>query len=65
MLSGTPALVASIIASAVALFAIGAATSLFTSRHPLFSGSRQVAIGIVAAAITYGLGRPIGVDLGG
>ena len=65
VLDGRAALLAAIAASAVALFAIGAATSLFTGRHPLFSGGRQVAIGLGAAAITYGIGRLIGVQLGG
>lgn len=65
LLDGRPALVGAIASSAAALFAIGAATSLFTGRHPLFAGSRQLAIGLGAAAITYGLGRLIGVNLGG
>jgi VIT1/CCC1 family predicted Fe2+/Mn2+ transporter len=65
LLDGPAALLAAIGASTVALFGIGAATSLFTGRHPLFAGSRQVAIGLGAAALTYGLGRLIGVNLGG
>ena len=65
LLDGRPALVGAIASSAAALFAIGAATSLFTGRHPLFAGSRQLAIGLGAAAITYGMGRLIGVNLGG
>jgi VIT1/CCC1 family predicted Fe2+/Mn2+ transporter len=31
----------------------------------VFSGTRQVAIGVVAAAVTFGLGRLIGVSIGG
>ena len=62
---GGTALAAAIVSSTLALFAIGAATSLFTGRHAFFSGSRQVAIGLGAAALTYGIGRLIGVSLGG
>jgi len=62
---GWPALVGSIALSAAALAAIGAGTSLFTGRHVVFSAARQVAIGLVAAAITFGVGRAIGVTLGG
>jgi vacuolar iron transporter family protein len=49
--------------SALALFAVGAAVSLFTGRSALFSGARQVAIGALAAAVTYGVGHLIGVAL--
>lgn len=62
---GRAALVAALVSSTLALFAIGASTSLFTGRHLLFAGSRQVAIGLGAAALTYGIGRLIGVNLGG
>jgi VIT1/CCC1 family predicted Fe2+/Mn2+ transporter len=41
--------------------AIGAATSLFTGRGALFSAGRQVLIGYLAAAVTYGVGRLVGV----
>jgi VIT1/CCC1 family predicted Fe2+/Mn2+ transporter len=44
-----------------ALFAVGGATSLFTDRPWWVSGSRQLAIGGVAALITYGIGRLLGV----
>ncbi len=64
-LSGTAVIVTSLALSAIAMFAIGAGTTLFTGRGLLFSGTRQVAIGIAAAAVTFGLGRLIGVSLGG
>jgi VIT1/CCC1 family predicted Fe2+/Mn2+ transporter len=38
---------------------------LFTGRSILFSGSRQVIFGLIAAVITFGIGRLIGVNLGG
>jgi VIT1/CCC1 family predicted Fe2+/Mn2+ transporter len=47
------------------MFAIGAGTSLFTGRGVLFSGARQIGIGLAAAGVTFGLGRLIGVSLGG
>jgi vacuolar iron transporter family protein len=50
--------------SAVALFVVGGAITLFTGRSVLFSGSRQVAFGLAAAALTFGIGRLVGVSLG-
>ncbi|MGH6990937.1 MAG: VIT1/CCC1 transporter family protein [Stellaceae bacterium] len=51
--------------SAAAMFAIGAGATLYTGRSVLYSGGRQLAIGIAAAAITFGLGRLIGAVVGG
>ena len=64
-LTGAAALIVSLAASGVALALIGAGTSLFTGRGLAFSGARQLAIGYAAAAITYGIGRLVGVSLGG
>lgn len=64
-LSGPAAMLASVGASAVALAAIGAGTSLFTGRTATFSALRQIAIGLLAAAVTYGVGSLAGVALGG
>jgi vacuolar iron transporter family protein len=64
-LTGGLAIIVGIAASCVALFAIGAGTSLFTGRGVVFSGLRQIGIGLGAAAITFGIGRLIGVSLGG
>jgi len=61
---GAMALGASIVGSALALFAVGAAITLFTGRNVLFSGFRQVAFGLIAAALTFGVGRLVGVSLG-
>jgi VIT1/CCC1 family predicted Fe2+/Mn2+ transporter len=63
--SGTPALVASLGLSLVALFGVGAAVSLLTGRGVLFSGARQLAIGLGAAAVTYVIGSAIGVSVAG
>src|SRR6476646_3810264 len=64
-LTGSLAIIVGILSSCVALFAIGAGTSLFTGRGVVFSGLRQIGIGLGAAAITFGFGRVIGVSLGG
>lgn len=47
--------------SLVALFAVGAGVSLLTGRGLVFSGVRQLVIGLVAALVTYGIGSVIGV----
>ena len=65
LLQGIAAVVASLGVSGIALFAIGAATSLFTGRGILYSGIRQLLIGYVAAAFTFGVGRIIGVVVTG
>ncbi|WP_255196671.1 VIT1/CCC1 transporter family protein [Halorarius litoreus] len=64
-LSGLLAVVVSLVLSAVALFVVGAGITLLTGRSLLFSGGRQVAIGLAAAALTYGVGSLIGVSIVG
>jgi len=60
---GALAVAISIAVSGVALMTIGAATSFFTGRNLLFSAVRQLLIGYLAAAITFGVGRLIGVSI--
>ena len=60
---GTPAFFVAIGLSLVALFAVGAGVSLLTGRGVLFSGTRQVLIGSVAAVVTYAVGTAIGVSV--
>jgi vacuolar iron transporter family protein len=62
---GTTAIAASIAVSAVALFGIGAAITLFTGRSVLRTGFRQLALGLGAAALTFAIGRLVGVAVGG
>jgi VIT1/CCC1 family predicted Fe2+/Mn2+ transporter len=62
--SGRVALVLSVAFSTIALFTVGAAITLFTGRTVFFSGFRQVIFGLVAAALTFGIGRAVGVSLG-
>jgi len=63
ILDGGAAALTSLALSGLALAAIGAGTSLFTGRNVLFSAGRQVLIGYAAAAITFGIGRIVGVSL--
>ena len=64
-LGGVSAIAASAALSGVALMAIGAGTSLFTGRTFAYSAARQLFGGLAAAAITYGIGRLIGVAVTG
>lgn len=48
----------------VALFAAGAVTAQFTERGWLFSGLRQLLLGGLAAAVTYGVGQAFGAVVG-
>lgn len=61
--SGQTAVVLSVVCSTIALFVVGGAITLFTGRPVLFSGLRQVIFGLVAAALTYGIGRLLGVTM--
>jgi VIT1/CCC1 family predicted Fe2+/Mn2+ transporter len=58
--SGFPAVAASIVLSAVALMAVGVAITIVTGSSALRSGGRQVIFGMLAAAVTFGLGTLVG-----
>ncbi len=62
---GTVALLVSLGLSLAALFAVGAAVSLLTGRGLLFSGVRQLGIGLAAALVTYLIGSLIGITAAG
>ena len=62
--SGLKAIFLSVLLSAIGLFLIGAAITLFTGRNVWVSGFRQVLFGLAAAAITFGIGKLIGVSVG-
>src|SRR3954462_9016207 len=53
---GTPAVIASFVISTLAHFAVGASKSLVTTRSWWASGLEMTAVGVIEAAITYGLG---------
>ena len=61
--SGTTAIYISLAVSGVGLFIIGAAITLMTGRSVWFSGMRQVVVGLAAAALTFGVGKLIGISL--
>lgn len=59
-LLGVTGLLVSAVVSIVALFGAGVAVSRVTARSWWYSGLRQLIVGSVAAALTYGLGTIIG-----
>jgi VIT1/CCC1 family predicted Fe2+/Mn2+ transporter len=61
--TGTPAVIAAAVLSALALFGIGALITVITGRSAARAGFRQLAIGIAAAAVTYGIGRLLGTAI--
>lgn len=63
VLTGNLAVYVSLLSSGVGLFVIGAGITLLTGRSILYSGMRQVVFGFAAAAITFGVGRLIGVAI--
>jgi VIT1/CCC1 family predicted Fe2+/Mn2+ transporter len=63
LLSGTPAFIGSVGLSLVALFLLGLGVSFLTQRPPVRCGLRQLALGGVAALVTYLIGQAIGTAL--
>ena len=65
LFGGGPAvLVVSLGLSLISLFVVGAAVSLLTGRGLIFSGFRQLGLGLAAAVVTYIIGSIIGVTAG-
>ncbi len=64
-LTGMTGIIASAAVSALGLFLVGAAITLMTGRNALVSGLRQVLFGLAAAAVTFGIGHLIGVNVAG
>jgi VIT1/CCC1 family predicted Fe2+/Mn2+ transporter len=63
--SGMVGVLASLGIGLAALFGIGAGITLLTGRSVLYSGARQVLLGVLAAGVTFGLGQLIGASLAG
>lgn len=61
---GATGTILSAVLAGVALFLIGAGITIVTGRNALVSGLRQLAFGLVAAAITYGIGTLVGSAIG-
>ena len=64
LLSNGVAFMASLVLSAFALLAVGAMISSYTGRNAVISALRMLLIGFGAAAVTYLVGRAIGVSTG-
>jgi VIT1/CCC1 family predicted Fe2+/Mn2+ transporter len=64
VVGGLPGIAASAVASGLGLFAVGAAITLFTGRGVLFSGMRMLTFGLGMAAVTFVIGKAIGVSTG-
>jgi len=62
---GSIAVASSVVISAVGLFAIGAAITLFTGAPVWRSGGRQLLLGLAAAGLTFGVGKLIGLAITG
>lgn len=60
--SGTTAVLATVAVGAVAALAVGAVLGAFTGRSVVRSAGRQLLLAAVAAAVTYGIGRLVGVS---
>jgi VIT1/CCC1 family predicted Fe2+/Mn2+ transporter len=62
-LLGATSLALAMAMALVALFVTGALVSRFTTRGWLYSGTRQLLLGAVAAAATYGIGGAVGASI--
>src|SRR3989449_6723389 len=60
---GSIAVASSVVISAVGLFSIGAAITLFTGAPVWRSGGRQLLLGLAAAGLTFGVGKLIGMAI--
>ncbi|NOT41909.1 MAG: hypothetical protein HOP13_15625 [Alphaproteobacteria bacterium] len=60
---GAMALPIAIGVTGAALFAVGAALSLFSGRNAIFGGFRMLLIGALAGGATYGIGQLLGVGV--
>jgi len=61
--SGTAAIVLSIVLAAAASLAVGIVLARFTERPVVVSALRQLAVTVVAAGVTFGVGKAIGTGV--
>lgn len=61
--TGNISIVLSVCLSTLGLFFIGSSITLFTGKSILYSGMRQIIFGLLAASITFGIGKMIGISL--
>jgi len=64
-LKGTSAVVASLVFGGTGLCLMGTAIAVFTGRSAIYSAGRQLILGLLAAGVTFGIGRLIGVAIAG
>ena len=62
-LFGSSSLLLAFVLAGLALFGGGAVVGHITARSPVYAGSRQLLVGALSAAVTYGIGAAIGVTL--
>jgi len=62
---GRIAVASSVLTSAIGLFVIGAAITIFTGAPVWRSGGRQLLLGLAAAGATFGVGKLIGMAMTG
>jgi VIT1/CCC1 family predicted Fe2+/Mn2+ transporter len=62
-LAGLASFVAAAVVAAAALFGLGVLVSRYTQRSAWYGGLRQLALGAMAAAATYGVGTAVGTSL--
>lgn len=65
LMRSSSALYVSALICGISLFTVGAAISIFTGRSLAYSGFRMVVIGALAAIVTFGIGRLLGVSVAG
>jgi vacuolar iron transporter family protein len=63
-LLGARSLAISIVVAVLALFTAGALSAQFTGRNWTFAGTRQLVLGVLAAAVTFGIGALFHVSVG-
>ena len=61
--SGTAAFLIAIALAAIVLSLVGAMISVLTGKSALVTSARMIVVGALAASITYGVGRAIGVSV--
>ena len=61
--AGTTAIVLSVVLSAVASLAVGVVLARYTERSAVVSALRQLAVTVVAAGVTFGVGKAIGTGV--
>jgi VIT1/CCC1 family predicted Fe2+/Mn2+ transporter len=65
LITGGPgALIAAIVLALLALAGVGASIGVLNGRSPVRGALRQVVVGVLAAAVTYGVGALIGIRAG-